>query len=379
VRPLRIAAIGLRGLPSGYSGLERAAESLYAELARRGHAITVYCRVEYLDGRTGAHRGIALRRAPAVRTRALDTVSHAAASVAHAIWRGGCDVVHFHALAPALLAPVCRHAGVPTVTTVQGLDWQRAKWRSLGARVLRRAERTMVRNVERVIVVSRDLQAYFARTYGRVTDLVANAIEPPAERGVDQAVLGRFGLEPSGYVLFVARLVPEKRVEDLLAAFRRVDTPCRLAIVGEGGYTDGYVARLRTATAGDPRVVFTGFQSGETLDALFRSARVYVLPSELEGQPMSLLECMAYGVPAVVSDIPPHRELLADLPGYDLFFPPRDVHALADRLARSLAGIAQYRAVASRARRVLDGSHSVRVVADATERVLGEAAAGRRA
>jgi len=378
MRRLRIAAVGLRGLPSAYSGLERAAEALYAELARRGHEVTAYCRSEYVPDGAGEHRRIRLRRAPAIRTRALDTLSHAAASLADAVFRGRYDLVHLHALAPALFSPLCRARGVPTVATVQGLDWQRAKWRGLGARVLRRAERAMVRNVDRLIVVSEDLRRYFADAYARHADLIPNGVEPAPARPADGGRLRPFGLEAGRYVVLVARLVPEKRVEDLLAAFRAVMTPHRLAIVGDGTFTPRYVAELRAVAAADARVVFTGFQEGDALDALFRGAAVYVLPSELEGLPMSLLEGIAYGVPAVVSDIPPHRDLLAAVPGYDLFFPPRDVGALAERLARALAEPGRYRPVAERARAAVTTSHSWAAVADATERVFA-AALERRA
>lgn len=383
-RRLRIAAIGLRGLPSAYSGLERSSEGLYAELARRGHEITVYCRPEYVPAPGATHRGIRLQSAPALKRRSLDTLSHVTASTLHALVRGRHDVIHLHALAPGLLAPLCRLAGVPVVGTVQGLDWQRAKWKGAGSAVLRRAERALVRNADEIIVVSRDLQAYFAETYGRATRWVPNGVEPVAAHSADDAAaharaLADLGLEPGSYVLFAGRLVPEKRVQDLITAFRAVPGPQRLAIAGEGGYTDGYVRELHELAAADPRITFTGFQSGTALEALFRNAAAYVLPSELEGLPMSLLECMQYGTPAIASGIPPHVELLGDVAGYDLFFPAGDAAALADRLQRVLSDPARYAPVAARAQDHVRRAHSWRAVADATEAVFDDVLSRRAA
>src|SRR5258707_1223451 len=173
LRPrLRTAAIGTRGSPSSYSSIERVAESLYAILAARGHAVTVYCRAETLATAAATYRGIRLVRAPALSGRALGTVSHVTTSMLHAAWRDRYDVIHLHALAPGLVAWISRARGIPTVATVHGLDWQRAKWQGMGARVLRTGERWLVRHAHAVIAVSRDLAQYYDAEYGRGTVLI---------------------------------------------------------------------------------------------------------------------------------------------------------------------------------------------------------------
>ena len=85
---------------------------------------------------------------------------------------------------------------------------------------------------------------------------------------------------------------------------------------------------------------------------------------------MSLLECMQHGTPAVVSDIPPHRELLGGIPGYDLFFPPTDVESLRMKLEIALTRQAEYRLVAEDGRRFAAKVHSWPKIAERTETVL---------
>lgn len=377
-RPLRIAVIGARGLPSNYSGIERVCDSLYSLLAARGHQITMYCRPDHLAASRGEYRGIRLIRTRALRLGPVETLSHAVTSLRHALRQEDYDLIHLHALAPGLLSPFCRLRGKPTIATVHGLDWQRAKWKGLGARVLRLAERMLVRYADELIVLSHDLQEYFRTTYGRRTVRIPNGVErtgPSAGNGAAQ--LEPLGLAPGEYIVYVGRLVPEKRVQDLIAAVGTLDTQLKLAIVGEGGYTDAYVRGLRQAAADNPRVVFTGLQRGETLQALFRGAAMFVSPSELEGLPMSLLECMEHGTPAVVSDIPPHRELLGGRVGYDLFFPPGDVAALADRLRQVLAKPQHYRQVAARTQEYVRAEFSWSTVADRTEEVYRAVLAGK--
>jgi glycosyltransferase involved in cell wall biosynthesis len=378
-RPLRIAVIGPRGVPSAYSGIERVAESLYSELAARGHAVTVYSRPEYVERSPAYYRGIRLLRTPACKGRALGTLSHVAASHVHALLRERYDVIHLHALAPGLIAPLCRWFGVPTVATVQGLDWRRAKWTGLGSVVLRRAERMMVRYVDEIVAVSRDLEEYFLVEYERRTVRIPNGTDPtPADASRDAEVLCRHGLRPREFVLFVARLVPEKRPDDLLRAFRLTKTPYRLVVVGDSSHTDDYVAGLRRLAAGDARIVFAGTQPRERLDALFRTAALYVLPSELEGMPMALLQALEVGLPAIVSDLPVHRELLESFPDYDLFFAPRHVELLASRLTLALARLDHYRGLAARIQEHVRATYAWPAIASRFEALYYELAARRR-
>jgi len=368
--PLRIAVVGTRGVPSTYGGMEKVTETLYTILADRGHEVTVYCRSDHIDQSVASHRGIQQVCVPAIKRRSAETISHIGASLAHATLHGRYDLIHLQALAPGLFAPFRALWRTATVSTIHGLDWQRAKWKGTGRAVLHRAERSIVRHIDDVIVVSRDLEAYFRTTYGKQTTYIPNGVHHTAPDAQDgSASLQRYGLARGTYVVFIGRLVPEKRVDDLIRAFRRVTTEHRLVLVGEGGYTDGYVATLRALAANDARIVFTGRQDGAPLAALFSGAAAFVSPSELEGLPIAVLESMEFGVPAIVSAIPPHRELLGGVPGYDLFFPVTDVDAIADRIQRVLDHPAHYRAVAEQAQALVRREYSWAAVADRTEEV----------
>lgn len=343
---LKIGVLGIRGLPSGYSGLETSCERLYTLLAERGHEITIYCRSKAGKSRQRNYRGMRLISTPAIHSKSIETLSHVGSSLVHALLRERYDILHLHAEAPGLFLPLCKLARIPAIVTVHGLDWQRARWRGAGASVLKLAERSLAANASAIIVVSRDLQKYFGERYNRPVAYIPNGIGDPADDGVtDDSVLGKYGLEPQKYVLYLARLVPEKRVEDLLRAFEALPVSFQLAVVGKDDPGDSYVAELKKIAASNDRIVFTGFQNRAPVQSLFRNAAVYVLPSELEGLPLSLIECIDAGTPAVVTDIAPHRELLGNTVGYDLFYPPSDVEALRERLQRALAANQHYREV----------------------------------
>jgi glycosyltransferase involved in cell wall biosynthesis len=369
-RELNIACIGTRGVPSNYSGIETACEGLYSALANRGHKITVYCRSESDLQEGDYYRGIRRIAMPAIRKRSLESLSHNAVCLLHAAIQKDYDIVHVHALAPGCFLPVCRLTTARLVSTVHGLDWQRAKWKGVGSKLLRFGEQSLVRLADQMIVVSQDLQQYYDLSYGRSTVHIPNGVEELAnDDGNDQDTLCLYGLKPSDYILFLGRLVPEKRVEDLIAAYHFVPGNRKLVIAGDNSSHDGYITNLQVLAAEDPRVLFIGTQKRSAVRALFRNAALFVNPSELEGLPMTVLECIQHGTPVLASDIPSHRELLGDDQRYDLFFAPGNADSLRRGIHVALASIEYYRRLIASRRTALLRDHSWAAIAKRTEHV----------
>ncbi len=375
-RPMRIAVIGSRGIPSNYSGVEKICESLFTYFANCGHKVTVYCRPNVLSEPRTTYKGVRLVRTPAPGGKNFETLSHTASSVMHALTHGDVhdggakfDAVSLHAIAPNLFAPLIRGAGMACISHVHGLDWAREKWRGTASHVLRTAERLMVRYASHVVVVSRELQSYYRTQYAMETSLIPNGIHLSSDVfDVHRPVLDRFGLTPHEYLVTVCRLVPEKRIHDIIAAFRQTTVKHKLVIVGAGVHSCDYEQRLRALASGDDRIVLTGHQGGEALETLFRCASLYVSASELEGLPMSLLECMEQRIPCVLSDIPPHRELMAGASDYDRFFRPGDVESLRRHLLRALEEPERSRQFADLSREFVRRHYSWSTLAQNTER-----------
>lgn len=163
-------------------------------------------------------------------------------------------------------------------------------------------EKNAARFSDEIIVLSKSAQQYFTDQYGRDTVYIPNGVRRPERRNA-QAIRERFGLEKDGYILFLGRIVPEKGLKYLVEAFKNVNTDKRLVIAGGSGDTDGFVKELKERATADSRILFTGFVQGQVLEELYSNAYVYVLPSDVEGMPLSLLEAMSYGNCCLVSDI----------------------------------------------------------------------------
>lgn len=336
-RPLRIAMVGQKGLPATWGGIEHHVEQVGLRLAERGHEVTVYCRDTYGEHIPDEHLGMRLRRTSTLGTKSLDAIVHSATSSLAAV-AARADVVHYHAIGPGLVAPLPRYltsAGV--VLTVHGLDHARDKWGRAGRAALGTAHLMSPRVPHELVVVSRALQQHYRTRFGRETVHVPNGVtlrDLPAD---PSAVTDRLGVRPGGYLLFVGRLVPEKRPDLLLRAFARVRTDVRLVLAGDSSFTDDYVAELAAATARDPRVVMAGFTVGDDLAALYAASAGVVQPSSLEGLPLTLLEAIGHDAPVLASDIAPHVEVLGGGSARHLLFPSDDEDALVAALERLLA------------------------------------------
>ena len=320
-RGLRIAMVGQRGLPATYGGVERHVEEIGARLVDLGHDVIVYCRPNYSPEPREVYRGMTLVRLNTPESKHLEAIVHSAGATMAAM-RTDVDIVHYHALGPGLVSPLPRlFSGAKVVQTIHGLDHQRAKWGHFASSVLNLGCWMSARVPDKTIVVSQALQDYYADKYGRRTLYMSNGVDIPARRSDPQETLDALGIGSHPFVLYVGRLVPEKVPDMLIRAFRRIEGPdLRLVIAGSTSFTAQYVETLHALAAGDSRVIMPGNVLREPLADLYANATAFVLPSDVEGMPLTLLEAASHGTPILASDIEPHREFLGqDQPGRRMF------------------------------------------------------------
>lgn len=286
--------------------------------------VRAYARRYYVGAERHDYRGVTIINLPTVFSKHLDATLHTLISVFHLMFRH-VDIVHVYSQGPCLFLPLIRLFNPRAVVffTCGGLDWRRSKWSSLAGALIHLGEWFSARLTHVRVVVSRTLQDYYRSQYDVESVYIMNGVNLPAP--VSDNVLKQFSLKARNYVVFVGRLVPEKRIEDLIRAFVEYPRQLSLAIVGDGAKDDPYVQMLRQTAKNSDRVAFTGYQYDELLGQLIGNAKAYVSASELEGLPLALLEGMSHGLPCLVSDISPHREALSTAGRY---FPTKDVDAL---------------------------------------------------
>lgn len=313
---LRIAMIGHKRIPSREGGVEIVVEELSMRMAEKGHYVTCYNRRgQHVSGKQyeienlTEYKEVEIKSVPTLDKKGLAAItSSISASICAAF--GKYDVVHFHAEGPAFMCWLPKLFGKKIIVTIHGLDWKRAKWGKLASTYIMAGEKAAVKFADEIIVLSEGVRDYFKQNYNRETEFIPNGVSKPILRKVNE--IKKYGLEKDSYILFLGRIVPEKGLRYLIEAYKKVNTNKKLVIAGGSSDTDAFMAELMEQAKNDDRIIFTGFVQGTKLEELYSNAYLYVLPSDLEGMPLSLLEAMSYGNCCVVSDIAECADVVED-------------------------------------------------------------------
>ncbi|MBE9137699.1 glycosyltransferase family 4 protein [Nodosilinea sp. LEGE 07088] len=350
---MKIAVVGAKGLPPLQGGIEHQCSELYPRIQALGHQVDFFARASYTSQpwfHSHDYKGIRVISLPAPTTKGSDALASSALAAFVSSLGRDYDVIHFHALGPALFAslPKLAYSRAKVVVTCHGLDWQRSKWGKIARHLIRSGEQMAVKYADSIVVVSKQLQQYFQDTYGYRTVYIPNA--PVSYEATDESFTygASLGLEKKKYIIFLGRLVPEKRLDILIQAFKSLPpSGWKLVIVGGNSGSLPYVAEISRLVAKDSSILFTGLLGGAKLAELMRGAGLFVLPSDVEGLPLAMLEAMSEGVPVVASDIEPHRELLGKNRG--LLFDAGSVESCKAMIAQALVSSKYMESLASNA------------------------------
>lgn len=316
-RKMKVAMIGHKRIPSREGGVEVVVEELSTRLTDLGYEVEAYNRSGYHvsgrdfgNSRRKYYNGIRIIIVPTFKNGKLNAIVYSTLATLRALF-GGYDVIHYHAEGPCSMLFIPKLFGIRVVATIHGLDWQRAKWGNFASKVLKFGEKMAAKYADEVIVLSKNVQQYFLDTYGRETHFISNGISRPKIREVKE-IQEKYGLSKGGYILFLARLVPEKGLHYLIEAFADIQTDKKLVIAGGSSHSFEYMKQIQEMAAKDDRIIMTDFVQGRVLEELYSNAYLFVLPSDIEGMALSLLEAMSYGNCCLVSDIEENTEVVED-------------------------------------------------------------------
>ena len=313
----KVAMIGHKRIPSREGGVEIVVYELARRLVKREYLVDAYNRRgHHVSGkkfmqRIGKyHKGIRIISVPTFENSKLNAIVYSILATIRALF-GGYDVIHFHAEGPCSMIWLPKMFGIRCVATIHGLDWQRAKWGNFASKFLKFGEKMAVKYADEIIVLSDNMKLYFENEYGRRTIYIPNGISKPEKREAVE-ITQIWGLEKDGYILFLARIVPEKGVHYLIDAYQKINTDKKLVIAGGSSHSSEYYKELKEMAQNNKNIIFTNFVGGRVLEELFSNAYCFVLPSDIEGMAIGLLEAMSYGNCCLVSDIRENAEVVGE-------------------------------------------------------------------
>lgn len=334
---MKIVVTGTRGIPNIMGGVETHCEELFPRIVKRGFDVTMIRRKSYVRDSLTEWRGVKLVDIETPKKKSFEAIIHTFRAINEAK-RLGADILHVHAIGPALLVPYAKMLGMKVVFTHHGPDYDRDKWGTAAKAVLKLGERMGCMFADEVIVISDVIRELIKNKYGRTQNvhLIYNGVSQPEVCDYPE-YFEELCIEKGKYILGMCRFVPEKNLHHLVSAYAQIkneelrikkDSGIKLVLAGDTDFEDDYSLGLKEM-ARKNGVVLTGFIKGRKLHSLLTNCRAYCLPSSHEGLPIALLEAMSYGVKVIVSDIPANKEV--GLPDSD-YFPVGNVDALVDKL-----------------------------------------------
>ncbi|HMA75971.1 MAG TPA: glycosyltransferase family 4 protein [Candidatus Krumholzibacteriaceae bacterium] len=303
---LKIAMIGSKGIPALFGGIERHVEEISVRLVQKGHDVTVYGRKSFSTNEK--YKNVDVRIMPSLQTKNFDTATSSFLSTISAI-SDNFDIIHYHGIGPSIFCFLGRLGKSRIFSTIHAQDYRQVKWGRIASRMLKFGEKEAVLRSDTAIAVSKLLSKKLMKKYKEKVNYIPNGAN--TYKSGDFPLNNEFGLESDGYILAAGRFIVEKGYHTLIDAFSRINTDKKLVIVGDKTGKDEYTRSLLKRS--DSRIVFTGFMSGAKLNRLYSNCYFYVLPSLVEGLPISLIEAMGFARPVLVSDIPENLEVVEDM------------------------------------------------------------------
>ena len=341
---MKIAMIGHKRIPSREGGVEVVVEELSTRLVEKGHEVDVYNRKgnnvadkKIKTKKLKEYKGVKIKTVFTINKKGIDALIYSFISSIKAIF-GKYDCIHYHAEGSCAMLWIPHLFKKRIVVTIHGLDWQRSKWGGFATKYIKFGEKMAAKYADEIIVLSKGVQKYFKDTYNRETNFIPNGVNKP-ELKEPNIIKEKYGLEKDNYILYLARIVPEKRLDLLIDAYRKINTKIKLVIAGGASHTNDFLEEIKRKTSEDSRIIMTGFVQGEELQELYSNSYLYCLPSDVEGMPISLLEAMSYGKNCLVSDIEENTQVCGK---YATTFKKGNLNDLIEVLNKCLNGFNRY-------------------------------------
>ena len=332
--------IGHKRIPSKEGGVEVVVEELSTRLVNMGHTVEVYNRrgknvqdknADKEKRKLKDYKGVRIINIPTINMKGIDALLYSILATIRALF-GHYDVIHYHAEGPCAMLWLPHLFGIRTVATIHGLDWKRAKWGGLATKYIKFGEKVAAKYADEIIVLSKGVEKYFKETYNRDTNFIPNGVNKPTIREPD-IIKKKYGLDKDEYILFLARIVPEKGLHYFIKAYNQINTDKKLVIAGGASHTNDYLNEIKEMIKDNPNIIMTGFVQGKELDELYSNCYLYCLPSDIEGMPISLLEAMSYGCKCLVSDIEENRQITEE---FGIYFKKGNIEDLKKKLEHLL-------------------------------------------
>ncbi len=306
---MKIAMLGIRGVPAKYGGLETCAEEVGSRLVQRGHEVYCYCRKNHEDDALTEYKGIQRILLPSLHRSALDTYVHSTLACIHALKLKPDIILAFN---PGIgsICIIPRMMGYPVVLNPNGFDWRRPKWGFFTQRFIYYSAYIASKVCNKLIIDAHSVSEYYREDFKCDPIHIPNGANIDTELA-DTEILSQYGLEKDRYFLFLSRHVPDNSCTQIIEAFEGLDTDVKLVMGGGNAEDSPYAASLRNTK--DARILFPGaIYDSEHVKALHQGALAVIHGNQPGGTSLGLLKAMGFGCCVLTLNTPDNAYVVQD-------------------------------------------------------------------
>ena len=239
-----------------------------------------------------------------LETRSLSTLSYGLTSTLDATFRNT-DVALIFNVANGYYLPFLKARRIPTLVNVDGIEWERAKWSPLAKKTFLFGARLTAKFSSELIFDARAIETYWQDKFGAKGTFIPYGGDTPTDLPVPN------GLTHRGYVLIVARFVPENSIQEFFKAVPAIAKKYPVVIVGNSGYGGELDRAAKQLSSLHPSVSWLGHISDDNfLLSLWQHAGVYFHGHSVGGTNPALVQAMAAKAPILARDTIYNREVL---------------------------------------------------------------------
>lgn len=289
---MKIAIIGTRGIPNNYGGFETLTENLVAYLAKE-FEITVFCSSKDMPLKLKEYKGAKLKYIPITSHGAFGIIYD---SLSLIIAARKYDKILFLGFGGGFVMPFLRRYRNKLILNIGGLDWKRDKWSSTSKRVIKSAEKLLVKYSSQIISDNKGIQDYITKEYGRKSTFIAYGGDQANKIGITPESLVNYPFLSSKYAFSVTRIQSDNNIEMILKAFMKLD---KVPFVMVGNWSNSkYGIDIKNKYTNEKNLILLdAIYDRYKLDILRSNCSLYIHGHSAGGTNPSLTEAMYLGLP----------------------------------------------------------------------------------
>ncbi len=289
---MKVAIVGTRGLPNTYGGFETLAEYLVEYLANEME-ITVYCSSKDMTSKLDNYKGAKLKYIPITSHGALG-ILYDSVSLLNAIHKY--DKILFLGFGAGFVMPFLKKYKSKIILNIGGLDWKRNKWSIISQKVIKKAEKLLIKNSGEIVSDNLGIQKYIQSEYAKNSTLIAYGGDQAIKQEITSVALNSYSFLKSDYAFIVTRIQPDNNIDMLLEAFTNQN---QIPLVVVGNWENSTYGRKTKIKYEKKRslILLDAIYDRKQLDILRSNCTIYIHGHSAGGTNPSLVEAMHLGLP----------------------------------------------------------------------------------